>query len=70
MAVTRSTRTRLPTFANRLLHGHTDGTAPGSTLWRNNNLVRAYVAENDKVLFDFADIKSYDPAGTFYPTAG
>jgi len=49
--------------------GHTDGTAPGSTLWRNNNLVRAYVDQNDKVLFDFADIESYDPAGTYYPNA-
>ncbi len=49
--------------------GHTDGSAPGSTLWRNNNMIRTYVAENDKVLFDFADIESYDPAGTFYPNA-
>ena len=49
--------------------GHTDGSAPGSTLWRNNNLVREYVDENQKALFDFADIESYDPDGTFYPNA-
>lgn len=49
--------------------GHTDGSAPGSDLWRNNNLVRAHVQENQLILFDFADIESYDPAGTFYPTA-
>jgi hypothetical protein len=50
--------------------GHTDGTTPtsGSTLWRNNNMVRDYVTANDKVLFDFADIESYDPDGTLYPT--
>lgn len=48
--------------------GHTDGSQPGSNLWRHNDLVRQYVQENEKVLFDFADIESYDPAGTFYPT--
>lgn len=48
--------------------GHTDGEAPGSTLWRNNDLVRQYVREHGGVLFDFADIESYDPDGNFYPT--
>ncbi len=47
--------------------GHTDGSAPGSDLWRHNDMVRQYVQDNNKVLFDFADIESYDPAGTFYP---
>ena len=28
-----------------------------------NNLIRDYVASNNKVLFDFADIESYDPDG-------
>ena len=49
--------------------GHTDGSAPGNTLWQHNNMVRQYVQNNQKVLFDFADIESYDPAGNFYPTA-
>jgi len=49
--------------------GHTDGSLPGSPLWQNNDLVRQYVQNNKKVLFDFADIESYDPADTFYPTA-
>ena len=48
--------------------GHTDGSAPGSDLWRHNDMVRQYVQNNQKVLFDFADIESYDPAGIFYPT--
>jgi uncharacterized repeat protein (TIGR01451 family) len=43
--------------------GHTDGTAPGSTLWRNNDMVRQYAQTNGKVLFDFADIETYDPDG-------
>jgi hypothetical protein len=49
--------------------GHTDGSAPGSDLWRNNEQVRQYVRQNGLVLFDFADIESYDPDGNFYPTA-
>lgn len=49
--------------------GHTDGSEPGSDLWQHNNLVRQYVQNNNKVLFDFADIESYDPDGNFYPTA-
>jgi hypothetical protein len=47
--------------------GHTDGSAPGSTLWANNDKIRKYVADNQKVLFDFADIESYDPADNFHP---
>ncbi len=47
--------------------GHTDGTAPGSDLWRNNDTVREYVQQNGGILFDFADIESYDPAGGFHP---
>lgn len=49
--------------------GHTDGTAPGSDLWRHNDLVRQHVRQDGGILFDFADIESYDPAGIFYPNA-
>ena len=45
--------------------GHTDGGS--ETLARNNDLVRRYVREQGKVLYDFADIESCDPAGTCYP---
>ena len=44
--------------------GHTDG--DNSDLVHNNDLVRQYARNNDKVLFDFADIESYDPDGTYY----
>jgi hypothetical protein len=44
--------------------GHTDGTAPGSTLWRNNDMIRQYVQDNEKVLFDFNDIEVYAPDGS------
>lgn len=39
------------------------------TLQRNNQLIRDYCIENNKVLYDFADIESYDPDGVFYPLA-
>ena len=44
--------------------GHTDGTAPGSVLWRNNDMVRQYVQDHQMVLFDFADIEVYAPDGS------
>ena len=46
--------------------GHTDGTT-GATLARNNQMVRDYVNAHGKVLFDFGDIDSHDPAGNYYP---
>ena len=35
-----------------------------------NNQIRAYCAANNKVLFDFADIESYDPDGNYYLDLG
>lgn len=34
-----------------------------------NQMIRDYVIANNKVLYDFADIESYDPDGTFYEFA-
>jgi hypothetical protein len=48
--------------------GHTE--APYSSqddLKRNNDLVRVFVRNNNKILFDFADIESYYPDGTAIP---
>lgn len=47
--------------------GHTDGGS--DILARNNDMVRRYVREHGKVLFDFASFESYDPAGNYYPDA-
>jgi hypothetical protein len=47
--------------------GHTDGSSPGSDLWRHNEMVRQHVTTHKKILFDFADIESYDPNNKFYP---
>ena len=47
--------------------GHLDGEGPSGTLYMNNDRIRTYCATNNKVLYDFADIESYDPDGTYYP---
>jgi hypothetical protein len=47
--------------------GHLDAGGPDGGLYRSNNQIRAYVRANKKILFDFADIESYDPAGNYYP---
>ena len=46
--------------------GHTDGPAD-QVLEDNNQAIRDYVIAHGKVLYDFADIESWDPAGTPYP---
>lgn len=47
--------------------GHLDGSGVDGNLYARNNQIRAYCAQNDKILFDFADIESYDPDGNYYP---
>ena len=47
--------------------GHLDGTGISGNLYTRNNQIRAYCSSNQKVLFDFADIESYDPDGTYFP---
>ena len=47
--------------------GHLDGTGEDGNLRTRNDQIRAFCQENDKILFDFADIESFDPDGNFYP---
>jgi hypothetical protein len=47
--------------------GHLDGSGPEENLYARNNQIRDYCSAHGKVLFDFADIESYDPDGTYYP---
>jgi len=49
--------------------GHLDGTGTGGNLYARNNQIRTYCINNEKILFDFADIESYDPDGSYYPDA-
>ena len=46
--------------------GHLDGTGETGNLHIRNEQIRNYCIANDKVLFDFADIESYDPDGEYF----
>jgi hypothetical protein len=46
--------------------GHLDGTGVAGNLHQRNEQIRAFCRANGKVLFDFADIESYDPDGAYF----
>ncbi len=46
--------------------GHLDGSGLQGNLHLRNEQIRDYCASNDKVLYDFADIETYDPDGTYF----
>lgn len=46
--------------------GHLDGSGIQGNLNQRNEQIRAYCRLNNKVLFDFADIESYDPDGKYF----
>ncbi|MFW9994229.1 MAG: hypothetical protein ACFFD4_19450 [Candidatus Odinarchaeota archaeon] len=46
--------------------GHVDGNGLDGSVHRSNEQIRQYVRENGKILFDFADIESYDPDGNYF----
>lgn len=43
--------------------GHLEGLGLDGSLKEANDVIRKYCQENDKILFDFADIEKYDPDG-------
>lgn len=43
--------------------GHLDGTGKNGNLNQRNEQIRAFCRKNGKILFDFADIESFDPDG-------
>ncbi len=46
--------------------GHLDGRGETGNLHLRNEQIRTYCKANDKWLYDFADIESYDPDGNYY----
>ena len=46
--------------------GHLDGTGESGNLHQRNEQIREFCRTNNKVLFDFADIESYDPDGQYF----
>ena len=45
--------------------GHLDGMGEQGNLNVRNDQIRQYCIKNKKILFDFADIESYDPDGLY-----
>ena len=50
--------------------GHLDGTGEEGNLNVRNNQIRQYCMDNNKILYDFADIESYDPDGNCFLDKG
>ncbi len=50
--------------------GHLDGSGKRGKLHINNERIRKYCKRNKKILYDFADIESYDPDGKYYLNKG
>lgn len=54
--------------------GHLDGTGLTGNLHLRNEQIREYCRSKNKILFDFADIETYDPDGVYFgnlkPTDG
>ncbi|MCD6344359.1 MAG: DUF11 domain-containing protein [Anaerolineae bacterium] len=50
--------------------GHLNGSGVDGNLNVRNNQIRAYCIANNKVLFDFADIESYDPDCNYFLDLG
>lgn len=50
--------------------GHLDGSGTAGNLNQRNNQIRNYCSANNKILFDFADIESYNPSGSGFLNLG
>jgi len=66
LSLMTSLESEYPNVTFVYMTGHTDGTGLEGTLHIRNEQIRDYCKANNKVLFDFADIESYDPDGNYY----
>jgi len=55
-----------PSVSFVYMTGHLDGSREDANLYMRNEQIRAFCRDNDKILYDFADIESYDPDGVYY----
>jgi len=62
--------TQYPLVTFVYMTGHLDGSGVSGNLHVRNNQIRTYCHANNKVLFDFADIESYDPDGGYFLPLG
>jgi len=59
-----------PSVSFVYMTGHLNGTGVSGNLNVRNEQIRDYCRANHKVLFDFADIESYDPDGNYFLDRG
>jgi len=45
---------------------HSNGGGENDSSYSQNRQIRAHVAANNRILFDFSDIENYDPDGNYY----
>ncbi len=62
--------TQFPNVRFIYMTGHLDGTGSSGNLHIRNEQIRKYCRDNGKILFDFADIESYDPSGNAFLDMG
>ncbi len=62
--------TDFPNVTFVYMTGHLDGSGVNGNLNKRNEQIRTYCKNNGKILFDFADIESYDPDGNYYLDKG
>jgi hypothetical protein len=55
-----------PNISFVYMTGHLDGSGEDGNLHLRNEQIRKYCNDNEKILYDFADIESYDPDGNYY----
>ena len=58
--------TEFPNVTFVYMTGHLVGSGVEGNLNQRNNQIRDYCQTNNKILFDFADIESYDPDGNYF----
>jgi len=46
--------------------GHAEGQGEGGFIHTANEQIRQHCIDNNRILFDFADIENYDPEGSYY----
>ncbi|MCL5991540.1 MAG: T9SS type A sorting domain-containing protein, partial [Bacteroidetes bacterium] len=58
--------TDFPNIKFIYMTGHLNGTGVNGNVNQRNEQIRKFCRDNNKILFDFADIESYDPDGKYF----
>ncbi len=58
--------TEFPSITFVYMTGHLDGSGEDGNVNQRNEQIRTFCKNNNKILFDFADIESYDPDGNYF----